>query len=494
MSHPNVFLVSADGLRYDRLSHSGNDEPTTPRLDDMAAKGAVCRNAIATGTGTRTSFPGILTSSYPLMYGGYAQMTDHRVPISTVFRDRGYVTLGVNTNAQLHTRFGWDRGYDVYHDSEQLTLNTHIGAFEPAGDGGEGGTGDAHDGGPVVDRKVETLKSEVYRRLDHDSLLYRTLESAYRTVSGREPPHDRAEAAVDRLLSFLDRAPDGDPVFVWIHFMETHSPYVPPAEYRERFLDADISTGRIWEINDSLHTEPETLTDREVAIISDLYDASLRYLDDQIARLFDGLVERGLWDESVVAFTADHGEQFREHDEMTHCSEPWEEGVHVPLLFRVGDEDLTNIERVASTIDIAPTLLDFAFDDPNPPTEYHGLSLRPILRGEESIPEDRIVFSQDASQEGRNLDLGNRITGCRSRNWKYITSVEPAVTDKLFYLSDDPAEQSNVASEYPDVVAEFSERVQRHYELDAYADYSIVDAVDTGQVSQRLQALGYLDE
>lgn len=91
MSRLNVFLISADGLRYDRLSHSGNDRPVSPRLDDFAEERAVCRNTIATGTGTRTSFPGILTSSYPLMYGGYAQMTDHRVPINSVFHDQGYV-------------------------------------------------------------------------------------------------------------------------------------------------------------------------------------------------------------------------------------------------------------------------------------------------------------------------------------------------------------------------------------------------------------------
>ena len=60
------------------------------------------------------------------MYGGYAQMTDFRVPISTVFQDLGYTTLGVNTNARLHTKFGWDRGYDVYYDSEQLIVNDPV--------------------------------------------------------------------------------------------------------------------------------------------------------------------------------------------------------------------------------------------------------------------------------------------------------------------------------------------------------------------------------
>lgn len=490
MSRPNVFFVSADGLRYDRLSYSGNDEPTSPRLDELRAEGAVCRNTIATGTGTRTSLPGILTSSYPLMYGGYAQMTEHRVPISAVFKDRDYVTLGVNTNAQLHTRFGWDRGYDVYYDSEQVTVNTPVGDFKRS-HGSDDDDGDS--AGSFVDRKLETLKSEAYQRLDHDGLLYRFLESTYRTVGSRDPPHNRAEDAVNRLLSFVDCAPEDEPLFVWIHFMETHSPYVPPTEYREQFLTADVSKGRIWEINDSLHTEPETLTDDEVVIISELYNASLRYLDDQIGRMFDGLAERGLWDDSVVAFTADHGEQFREHGEMTHCSEPWEEGVHVPLLIRNGDEDLQDVERVTSTIDIAPTLLDAAFDDPELPDKYHGLSLLPVLRGDKELPTERAVFSQSAAKTGREIHLDHRLTGVRTGRWKSITSVNDAVETKLYDLNADPREQENVADQHPDLVDEFQEIVDEHYQQDAYTLYDIAEAVDTGAVGDRLQALGYLD-
>lgn len=490
MSRSNVFLISADGLRYDRLSHSGNDRPVSPRLDDFAEEGAVCRNTIATGTGTRTSFPGILTSSYPLMYGGYAQMTDHRVPISSVFHDQGYVTLGVNTNAQLHTRFGWDRGYDVYYDSEQVTINNRVGDFQPSDGSDEALSEDANYS---VSERLESLKSTVYQRLDHEGLLYRTLEKTYRTIGGRDPPHDRAEEAVDRLLSFLDRAPDDEPLFVWIHFMETHSPYVPPKPFRERFLDSPVSESKIWEINDRLHTEPESLTDDEVQIISDLYNASLSYLDDQIGRLIDELRDRRLWDDSVVAFTADHGEQFREHGEMTHCSEPWEEGVHVPLVVRAGDDELTDIEEVTSTIDIAPTLLDAALEEPDVPDKYHGISLLPAFRGVEELSSDRIVFSQSASKTGRDIYLDHRLTGARTGRWKYITSVNAAIQDKLYDLDSDPDEQHNVAGENPEVVDRFESEIEEHYEQDAYTIYEIAEAVDTDEVGDRLQALGYLD-
>jgi arylsulfatase A-like enzyme len=275
--------------------------------------------------------------------------------------------------------------------------------------------------------------------------------------------------------------------------METHSPYDPPRKYREQFLKTDISDNRLWEINDRLHTEPETLSDDEVATISDLYDASLRYLDDQIGRLFDGLHNRGLWDESVVAFTADHGEQFREHGEMTHCSEPWEEGVHVPLLFRVGDESLTDIESVTSTIDLGPTLLDAAFRDPDIPDRFHGLSLLPMMRNEATIPDDRAVFSQSAQKTGRDIYLDHRITGVRTDRWKFITSVNDAVETKLYDLDDDPDEKINIADKNPSLVLEFQQQVDEHYKKSEYRDYEIKEAINTADVSDRLQALGYLD-
>lgn len=489
MSRPHVFLITVDGLRYDRLSHTDNDVETTPTLDELATSGATCHNTIATGTGTRTSFPGILTSSYPLMYGGFAQMTRHRVPISECFQERGYVTLGVNTNAQLHTRFGWDRGYDVYYDSETTTVNDPVGEFTRPDESDT----DA-DEESFIEANIEELKSEVYQRLDHDGVLFRALETAYRQVEGRTPPHDRAGETVDRTLSFIDQAPADEPLFVWIHFMETHSPYFPPEQYRTEYLSERVSDGRIWELNDRLHTEPDSLTDKEVAIISQLYNGSLRYLDDQIGRLFDGLRDRGLWDDTSLAFSADHGEQFREHGKLTHCAKPYEEGVHVPLLFRLSDERPDDIDGVTSTIDIAPTLLDIAFDDPRPPEKYHGQSLVPVLRGEAEIDGDRAVFSQDASEAGRETNLSHRITGYRTADWKYITSVQNDVETLLFHLPSDPGEQENVIDDHPDVAETFDDCVECHYQQPAYTDYDIADAVDTGHVSERLEALGYLDE
>lgn len=490
MTNRNVLLLTVDGLRYDRLSNAGYERPTTPTLDDLASEGARCTNAISTGPGTLLSFPGILTSSYPLMYGGYAQLTDRRQSLAAAFRDRGYSTVGINTNAHLHRRFGWDEGFDVYVDTDRTVVDRDVGEFESedAGgdesDGGGGGIGDAFD----------RVKTAAYESLDHEGVVYPLLESVYRRFSSRNLPHPTAEAVVDDALQAVERLPDDRPFFLWMHFMETHSPYLPPEQYRDRFLERSTSVGEIWSLNDRLHTSPDSIDDQEVEVISDLYDASLRYLDDEVSRLFDGLRDRGRWDDTHVALTADHGEQFREHGKLTHCAEPYEEGVHVPLLFRLDDEAASDVAGVTSTIDIGPTLLESAVDDADLPERFHGLSLVDALRGEDGVDDDRVVFTEQASSTEtgpRDLDLDQRITGCRDRSWKFITSRQPAIDDKLFDLDADPGEQRNVVDERPDVVERFEAAIEEHYDDPAYDDFAVESAIDAGDLDERLQALGY---
>ena len=485
MENNHAFLLTADGLRYDRLSGAGYDSPTTPQLDEIAMSGAACEQAVVTGTGTRKSFPGILTSSYPLMYGGYAQLTKHRTTLASAFRDAGYATIGVNANAQLHSRFGWDRGFDIYFDSENTVVNREIGTFSTDRDAGSEAS--------AFRQQFEDLKSDIYEQLDQDGLLYRLLESGYRTVESREPPHPTADEVVDRTLSFLDKAPNDRPLFVWVHFMDTHSPYVPPESHREAVDAPDVADGQLWEINDQLHTDPDSLSNAEVAMISEMYDASLHHMDDEIGRLIDGFEERGLWNDSQVAFTSDHGEEFREHGGLTHCIEPYEEGARVPLLFRLGSEELTTVEGITSTIDLGPTLLDAAVADPEVPDQFHGQTLAPVLRGEESISEDRAVFIQNSNRSGREVNPDLRITGCRTTEWKFITSLDKQIRTKLFHLPNDPGEKKNLADDKPEQVEIFERIIADHYDQPAYTNYGIEGAVDTGDVGNRLEALGYID-
>jgi arylsulfatase A-like enzyme len=480
----NAILITVDCLRYDRLSVFGYDRPVSPCMDALAEEGAFCHESIATGPNTRTSFPGILCSSYPLMYGGYAQLTGAREVISERFQDRGFRTVGVNTNTQLHSRFGWDRGWDIYYDSESTFV--HDSAVELGDD--QAATSQSR-----TDDYLESAKAKIYDTLDQDGLTYRLVESIYRRIGTRSPPHDSAVQAVDRTFEFLDALPGEKPLFLWVHFMEPHSPYVPAATYRDEFMADPISEGDMWRINDKVNTHEEDATNREIDIVSDLYDASVREVDDQIGRLIDGLRDRGYWDDSAVLLCGDHGEEFHEHGTLAHGGRPYDELIRVPLIARLGDENIAFPDGVTSTIDIPPTLLDATFDDSEMTEKFHGISLCPILRGEKPMPENRTVFSQIASGGWRKIDLDNRITACRTDDWKFITSVREDDSDELYYIPEDRYEQENVADGNPDEVELMTERVEDHYGLDAYELYTIEDAVEPDHLGDQLEALGYVE-
>lgn len=479
----HAILITVDCLRYDRLSVAGYDRLVSPTMDALAEAGAFCDEAIATGPNTRTSFPGILCSTYPLMYGGYAQLTGTRQVVSEAFQDRGFRTVGVNTNTQLHSRFGWDRGFDVYYNNERTLVDDQSLDIE---------TGNSSDDGSRAAEFVETAKKKVYASLDQDGLPYRLVESAYRRVATRSEPHTSASEAVDRAFRYLDALPGEKPLFLWVHFMEPHSPYVPPRSYREQFLDEPLSDSEMWRINDKVNTNEADATDREVSIISDLYDASIREVDDQIGRLVEGLRERGYWEDAMAILCGDHGEEFREHGELAHGGRPYDELVRVPLIVRRGDESISFPEGVTSTIDIAPTLLDSTVEDATVPRRFHGLSLDPILRGEEPMPEDRPVFSQVAAGGWREIDLNNRLTACRTDEWKFITSVRDEDADELFYIPEDQYEQNDCAAANPETVDAMIDRVADQYALDAYENYAIEDAVEPDDLGDQLEALGYV--
>lgn len=478
----NAILITVDCLRYDRLSVADYDRPVSPHMDTFAEAGAFCDEAIATGPATRTSFPGILCSTYPLMYGGYAQLTGARKTVSEEFRDRGYWTVGVNTNTQLHSRFGWDRGFDVYYDSERTIVNDSTIDF------------DIDDGkGPSrTEALIESGKEKVYAKLDQDGFTYRLIESVYRRLSSRSAPYDSAATAVDRTFDYLDVLSDEKPLFLWVHFMEPHSPYVPPKSYREQFLDKPLSDSEMWRLNDKMNTNEDEVTDHEVSLISDLYDASVREVDDQIGRLIDGLRDRGYWDDSIAVLCGDHGEEFREHGGLAHGGRPYDELIRVPLIVKRSDEDIAFPDGITSTLDIAPTLLDTTDENATIPENFHGISLDPIIRGEEPIPDDRFIFSQMASGNGRSVDLSNRITACRTRSWKYLTSVHTEESDELYDITADPYEQDECKENHPDVVHRMRNVVENHYAQEAYERYTIEDAVESAHLENQLEALGYV--
>jgi arylsulfatase A-like enzyme len=216
--------------------------------------------------------------------------------------------------------------------------------------------------------------------------------------TGFFPTVSRRKVTADRLgrksLLWLDQAWNRNarrPLFLYYQLMETHSPYEPADEpQRKRAADAALRArlglaaapaARAAAVNDRLVSlRWGELSPDDVALLESLYDAEVALLDARLAWLFDELARRGVLERALVVFTADHGEEFREHGQLLHGTSLFEELIRVPLIVvGAGWPAGRLVEDRVSLVDVGPTLLAEVGLPAEP--RFEGRSLRPLRDG-----------------------------------------------------------------------------------------------------------------
>lgn len=442
----DILLITVDSLRADHVGFHGYDRDTTPNLDSLAESSHVLSNAFANGCGTSRSFPSIMSSAYPRMYGGFEPISEKRPLLAEAAQNAGYQTAGFHSNPYLNEQFGYGRGFETFFTSESESS------------------------------LLGDLRQWVKDTFDESATVFKILKSIYdlseRTV-GFNPgtPFVRAEELTDRALEWAQSA-DTDPRFLWIHYMDVHHPYAPPEPYQLAFRDEPVSDRRAIQLRRKMLEEPEDITDTELQTLIDLYDGEIKYFDHHVGRLVSGI--RDQWgDETIIGFTSDHGDEFLDHGMFSHYDTFYDELIHVPLLFNTGDGGGEHNELV-ELLDLAPTLLDYA-NIPRP-DGFLGSSLRSVFEDAEWDKEGVCV----EAATGRAF---------RTHDWKY---VHTNTDERLFDLTADPDEQNNVLDKHPDRVEEFDERLEQYEQYEQETNRT-VDAVEIdGQTKDRLEDLGYL--
>jgi arylsulfatase A-like enzyme len=177
------------------------------------------------------------------------------------------------------------------------------------------------------------------------------------------------------LRRFIEQERDPDrPFLLFAYFWDPHFDYIPPAPYDEMFAPEDAQRIDIsgFDTNPSIHAG---LPDGAKHWILAEYDGELRWTDAHLGRLFALLRERGLWDDTLVIVTADHGEEFFDHGDKGHKNNLYAETVHVPLIVKYpGQREGRRDDRLVSLVDVAPTVFDVTGIEVDPP--LHGRSLR----------------------------------------------------------------------------------------------------------------------
>jgi arylsulfatase A-like enzyme len=190
------------------------------------------------------------------------------------------------------------------------------------------------------------------------------------------------------------------PWFGFLHTYDVHCPYDPPPPYAGTFRSAGAAPIEVAGRCGNPHFNALGTTPAQARYLSDRYDEDVRRVDDALATLFATLDELGLWDETVVIVTSDHGEEFLEHGRIGHEGTLSPEALSIPLLVHAPGVAPRVVDEVVGLADLVPTVLALA--GVPPPGSLDGRSLLPLMRGETDAGRPGWVVS-DLAWKGERL-------------------------------------------------------------------------------------------
>ena len=280
-----------DTLRADHLSGYGYERSTTPILDTFAKENLKAAYALTAAPWTPASVASMFTGLYPTSHG--------MVPPN----DRSLAKKGlVRLNSSLETLPEKLKGL----------------GYQTAG---------------VSPNPWITKQFGYAQGFDEFHFI------------AREPANKIAESGRE-IINAWEQAGQEKPFFLYLHFLDPHNPYAPPAGFDKRY------TGNLTKSPFSAYSE-------QMQNDINLYDGEIAFMDQELGKFFEYLKKKGLYDDLMIVIVADHGEQFLEHGNLRHGNKPYNEEAHVPLIIKTNRKVDSGrvISESVSTVDLLPTIL-----------------------------------------------------------------------------------------------------------------------------------------
>lgn len=436
MSRPNIILLMTDQLRWDCLGYAGHPDVKTPYLDTLAAAGvsfdhtySACPSCIAARaalhTGMEQSHHGRVgyqdgipweyehTLAGELAQAGYYTQCVGKMHVHPL---RNY--LGFH-NVELHDGYlGYSRRASIPYQESQLVADDYFYWLKNE-------LGISAD---VTDTGIE-CNSFVARPWMHEEKYHPT------------------NWVTERSIDFLRRRDPGKPFFLMASYLRPHPPFDAPSHYFDLYRDKPPRAPYVgtWETDELLQRDGRIYDSKTGPIDPELirqaqvgYYACITHLDHQIGRLILALKEQGVYDNSIILFTADHGEELCDHH-MFRKARPYEGSCHVPLIITGGRQVLPKLktsarcDSVVELRDIMPTLLDAA-GAPIPDT-VDGKSLLPLLENP-TLPVRPWLHGEHSFDEYSNHWI---VTGTDKYIWHSQSGQE-----QYFHLETDPHELTDL--------------------------------------------------
>jgi arylsulfatase A-like enzyme len=478
----NVLLVILDTARAKSCSLYGRDRPTIPGLERIAEESAVFEHAVAPDTWTVPSHAAMFTGRYPTEIGVHARnmvLSEEEPTIAEDLAGAGYATGIFSSNPFLTQGSGLNRGFDRSHTSK-LRLTLFDDAFDPAR---YIRTREYERGLPRVAELARELAGPPHE------IAKNALNAAYykyRTSRSDEDPSfdptsdDGAAESIAAFESWVDDV--GEPFFGCLNFMETHTPY----RHRDRFLPTWATIEDVRRLDQDrwkyLAGDLE-LTERRKKLFEALYEAELRSLDERLQSLWSALRERGLWEDTLIVVTSDHGELLGEHGLLFHDMNRLHEPLlHVPLLVKYpgGRHAGTSVAATTSLTRLRDIVRDETVDDgaSDPGDLPQDLVKAEFVGMNQVMPDDRYASTYS--------DLAAQSRAVYEDGTKYVLYEDRATVTRDVPLTPSAGEE-NAEPVDPEAVPE---RVREFAALDEAVTAERQLQVDDA-VGDRLAELGY---
>ncbi len=457
---PNVILITTDQQRFDSVGVNGSSFMNTPNMDRLGREGVSFQRAYCPNTVCTPSRVSIMTGLHLSRHGAYNIGTyakDFSPFLSTLLREKGYNTYHIGKahwypwqvlNAETRD-VGMDgapfKDFAGFHGAE-----IHIGH------NCYGVTG--HYAHWIRKKGYDPQQFKVHRLFDEDD----NGTGEWDMPVHLHPGHWVAE----RAISFLkDQRPDR-PFYLNLGFQDPHHPHVLPFDYKNRvdphsiplpdrepekelnvvehiphfhkgtIVDSRFCGKFVIAGNQNTRWGEYFEDDEKTRMTRAYYYSMVQLIDEQLGRILEAVDQLGLWDNTIVIFTTDHGEMLGDHSIGQKGPLVYEGVTHIPFLMRYPmGFDPCSVEECVSLVDILPTILDFT-GIPDP-IRRDGISLKGRLQGQEPILRTgvRIEYKEEPDRI--------RFKCWVTPEWKLAIYLGESFGE-LYNLENDPGEKNNL--------------------------------------------------
>jgi len=421
-SPPNVILISIDTLRADHLGCYGYERDTSPHLDNLARESVLFEANFAPSPSTTPSHISMLTSLYPLTHDVLSNRerlsySEDIIPLTQILKDNGFRTGGFVGGAGVSKIKGFDRGFDFW--SEERYMSPHL---------------------PDVKQWVLENQDEKFFLFFHfydvhaPYVFRQNFENMYNDLSY----YEELIAKIDKILDVEELSYEN------YQLLTNQEKFILLCSHLiqeiRKPIDKDVRFAAQKDLFSHL-SEWRQSPDfkKQIQLLIDSYDAGIKYTDHFIGKFFSFLKSNNLWENTLLVVTSDHGEEFMDHDILTHGNGLYDTLIYVPLIIKMPGLSGKHVKRISDLselVDIMPTILDILdipFKD-----QMQGKSLCPAIFGQERDKKNMVFASFEIGDAPKKRSV-------RTERWKYIIfDMDFSEKDKFFDFVNDKHENKNL--------------------------------------------------